>query len=161
MVSRGLKILWSFAEWWVVLLLEPLVWVNFTFRYSLSRNESTRRSNSSEDRVSKLGRASHHRNRKERQRAYNVATYTGILSFLWDVPCRSVRILSWESFLGIHFLISQTLIGKFVMESAPLTVQDLILLLPIDKVGWKLFTLSVFCLRIGQNSKGVEEKGDD
>jgi len=29
-----------------------------------------------------------------------------------------------------------------------------------DKVDWKLFTLSVFCLRIGQNSKGVvEEKG--
>jgi len=64
------------------------------------------------------------------------------------------------SFLGIHFLISQTLIGKFVMESAPPTIQVLILLLPVGKVGWKLFTLSVFCLRIGQNSKGVvEERG--
>jgi len=32
--------------------------------------------------------------------------------------------------------------------------------LPIGKVDWKLFTLSVFCLRIGQNSKGVvEERG--
>jgi len=60
----------------------------------------------------------------------------------------------------MHFLISQTLIGKFVMKSAPLTVQGLVLLLPIGKVGWKLFTLSVFCLRIGQNSKGVvEERG--
>jgi len=30
------------------------------------------------------------------------------------------------------------------------------------KADWKLFTLSVFCLRISQNSKGVvEEKGDD
>jgi len=28
-------------------------------------------------------------------------------------------------------------------------------LLPIGKVSWKLFTPSVFCLRIGQNSKGV------
>jgi len=44
------------------------------------------------------------------------------------------------------------------MESALLTVQGLVLLLPIGKVGWKLFTLSVFCLRIGQNSKGVVEK---
>jgi len=62
-------------------------------------------------------------------------------------------------FLGIHFLISQTLIGKFVMESAPLTVQNLVLLLSIGKVCWK-FTLSIFCLRIGQNSKGViEERG--
>jgi len=64
------------------------------------------------------------------------------------------------SFLGIHFLMSQTLIGKFVMESAPFTVQDLVLLLPIGKVDWKLFTLSVFYLRIGQNSKSVvEERG--
>jgi len=62
------------------------------------------------------------------------------------------------SLLGIHFLIFQTLIGKFVMESAPPTVQILILLLPIGKVGWKLFTLSVFCLRIGKNSKGVVEE---
>jgi len=30
----------------------------------------------------------------------------------------------------------------------------------IGKVGWKWFTLSVFCFRIGQNSKGVvEERG--
>jgi len=36
----------------------------------------------------------------------------------------------------------------------------LVLLLPIGKVGWKLFTLSVFCLRIGQNLKDiVEERG--
>jgi len=62
------------------------------------------------------------------------------------VPCQLVRIL----------------IGKFVMESGPLTVQSYVLLLPIGKVGWKLFTLSVFCLRIGQNLKGVvEKKGDD
>jgi len=46
------------------------------------------------------------------------------------------------------------------MELAPLTVQGLVLLLPIGKVGWKLFILSIFCLRIGQNSKGVvEERG--
>jgi len=46
------------------------------------------------------------------------------------------------------------------MESAPLTVQGLVLLLPIGKVDWKLFTLSVFCFRIRQNSKGVvEERG--
>jgi len=46
------------------------------------------------------------------------------------------------------------------MESAPPTVQVLVLLLPIGKVDWKLFTLSVFCFRIGQNTKGVvEEKG--
>jgi len=44
------------------------------------------------------------------------------------------------------------------MESAPLTVQGLVLLLPIGKIDWKLFILSVFCLRIGQNSKGVVEK---
>jgi len=44
------------------------------------------------------------------------------------------------------------------MESAPLTVQDLVLLLPIDNIDWKLFTLFVFCLRIGQNSKGVDEE---
>jgi len=62
------------------------------------------------------------------------------------------------SLLGIHFLIFQTLIGKFVMESAPPTVQVLVLLLPIGKVGWKLFTLSVFCLRIGWNSKDIAEK---
>jgi len=54
------------------------------------------------------------------------------------------------SFLGIHFLIFQTLIGKFVMESALLTVQvsDL---LPINKISWELSTLSVFCLRVDQN----------
>jgi len=46
------------------------------------------------------------------------------------------------------------------MESASPTVQVLVLVLPIGKVGWKLFTLCVFCLRIGQNSKGVvEERG--
>jgi len=46
------------------------------------------------------------------------------------------------------------------MESAPFTVQGLVLLLPIGKVDWKLFTLSVFCFRIGQNSKDVvEERG--
>jgi len=46
------------------------------------------------------------------------------------------------------------------MELAPLTVQGLVLLLPIGKMVWKLFTPSVFCLRIGQNSKGVvEERG--
>jgi len=64
--------------------------------------------------------------------------------------------------LGIQILISQILIGEFVMESGPPIVQDLVLLLPIGKVGWKLFTLSVFRLRIGRSSKGiVEEKGDD
>jgi len=50
------------------------------------------------------------------------------------------------------------LVGKFVMESAPSIVQVLVLLLPIGKIGWKLFTLFVFCFRIGQNSKGVVEE---
>jgi len=64
------------------------------------------------------------------------------------------------SFLGIHFLISQTLIGKFVMESVPSTVKVLGLLLLIGKVSRELSTLSVFYLRVGQNSKGVvEERG--
>jgi len=44
------------------------------------------------------------------------------------------------------------------MELAPLTVQGLVLLLLIGRVGWKLFSLSVFCLRIDRNSKGVVEK---
>jgi len=48
------------------------------------------------------------------------------------------------------------------MESAPPTAQVLVLILPIGKIGWKLFTLPVFCFRISQNLKGVvEEKGDD
>jgi len=37
------------------------------------------------------------------------------------------------SILEIHFLISQTLIEKFVMEPAPPTIQ--VLVLPISKVG--------------------------
>jgi len=49
--------------------------------------------------------------------------------FLWDVGWLGFWLVG--SFLGIHFLISQILIGKFVMESAPLTVQDLVLLLEI------------------------------
>jgi len=44
------------------------------------------------------------------------------------------------------------------MELAPPTVQVLVLLLLIGKVGWKLSTLFVFCLRIDQNSKGVVEE---
>jgi len=55
-------------------------------------------------------------------------------------------------------LISQTLIGKFVMESGPLTVQGLVLLLA--KWVGNCLCLSVFCLKIGQNLKGVvEERG--
>jgi len=46
-------------------------------------------------------------------------------------------------FLRIHFLISQTLIGNFVMESASSTV--LVLLLPIGKVGWESSTLFPPC----------------
>jgi len=39
--------------------------------------------------------------------SYDIAAYIGILSFLWGVPCRPVRILVGESlFLGIHLLIS-------------------------------------------------------
>jgi len=95
--------------------------------------------------------------RKNESGSYDVAAYIGILSFLWDVPCWSVKILvGGILFWTYTFLISRTLIGKFVMESAPLTVQGLVLLLPIGKVGRRLFfPLSVFCLRIGQNSKGV------
>jgi len=63
---------------------------------------------------------------KNESESYDVAVYIGILSFLWSVPCRSVRILvGGILFLGIHFLISWTLIRRFIMESAPLTVQDL------------------------------------
>jgi len=69
----------------------------------------------------------------KRGESYDVAIYIGILSFLWDVSCRLVRILVRSS-LRIHFLIFQTLIGKFVIESAPSTIQILVLPLPIGIV---------------------------
>jgi len=120
--------------------------VNFIFCCSLSRNEST---NSEKQPVTET--------EKNESESYDIAVYIGILSFMLDVPCQWVRIFDWwNPFLGIHFLISQILI----MKSAPLTVQVLVLLLPFGKIGWKLFTLSIFCLRIDQNSKGVvKERG--
>jgi len=47
------------------------------------------------------------------------------------------------------------------MKSAPFTVQGLVLLLPIGKVGWKMFTLSVFCPRIDHKIwKALSRKGE-
>jgi len=61
------------------------------------------------------------------------------------MPCRLIRILVGGILFGDIFSNSQALIdGKIVMESAPLTVQDLVLLFSVGKVGWKLFTLSIF-----------------
>jgi len=77
------------------------------------------------------------RKNENESESYEAAAYIGILFFLWDMPC-GLGFWLMESFLEIHFLISQTLIGKFVMESAPPTVQVLVLLLPISKVGWEL-----------------------
>jgi len=116
-----------------------------------------------ENKNSDEARKKRRRNRKNESESYDVAAYIGTLSFLWDMPYRWVRILVGGIFTGdTLFQIFQILIGKFVMELTPPTVQVLVFLLPIGKVGWKLSTLSVFCLRIGQNLKGVvKEKGDD
>jgi len=78
--------------------------------------------------------------------------------FLSCEMCQVGGLRFWlvRSFLGIYFLISQIFIGKFVVESAPSTVQVLVLLLPIDKIAcFQLFTLSVFCLKICRNSNSV------
>jgi len=75
------------------------------------------------------------------------------------VPCRSVRILV------VGILSRDTLFNfsdfdwEVCYGPALPTVQVLVLLLAIGKVGWKLFILSVFYLKIGENSKGVKERG--
>jgi len=52
-------------------------------------------------------------------------------------------------------IISQIFVSKFV-ESAPYTVQILVLLLLINKVGNPSYQF--FCLKISRNSDGVVEK---
>jgi len=73
------------------------------------------------EREYKFGLATRSQKQEENEsESYDVTTYIRIFSFLWDVPYRWVRILVDGIFFGEYtFLISQTLIGKFVMEPAP------------------------------------------
>jgi len=130
----GLEITWSL---WVMHLKKLVVWT----RYALSQLctlELRKCEQAIGERTERMKMI-----KKNESESYDVATYIGVFSFLWDVPC---WLGFWlvGSLLGIHLLISQTLIGKIVMKSAPLIVQDLVLLFSIGKVGWKLFTLSIF-----------------
>jgi len=83
--------------------------------------------------------------KKNESESYDVATYVYRNPFFPGM-CHVGWLGFWlvGSFLGIYLLISQILIGKIVMESAPLTIQNLDVLFSIGKVGWKLFILSIF-----------------
>jgi len=62
--------------------------------------------------------------------------YIGILSFLWDVANRWIKILVGEWGRGGIILYFSNFRWKVHHGVGSTTIQVLVLLLPIDKVGW-------------------------
>jgi len=94
---------------WTVVWTGHLPFFHFRTRTTKSKQKLGQSKKKTKARTSKPLTETERINESE---SYDVVTYIGILSFLWDVLCRSVRILVVGIFLGVHFLISQTLIGK-------------------------------------------------